>query len=167
MAKEKVEQLAASYEHALDETRKVLEKVTGDKRIKQVQPGKAHPTWLLGHLAFSTDTITNYMCLASAPQLPQTYMQKFAPAVMGGPPVTANASDYPSWDELAANYEKVMGKAIELIKALDDSELAGGAKTKTPPAYADFFKVLGGTLGHMADHDAYHRGQIGLLAALD
>lgn len=167
MAKDKVEQLAATFEHAFDETLKTVENVSEDKRFKQVRSGKAHPLWLLGHLTFSLDTIVNYMCLGSPPQLPQTYMQKFAPAIMGGPPITSEPGDYPSWDEVVENYKKIGAKSVELIRGLDDEELAGGAKTKTPPDYADFFKVLGGTLGHMADHDAYHRGQMGLIAALD
>ena len=56
---------------------------------------------------------------------------------------------------------------VVAIRDLDDSDLAGGAKGKPPEAFGDFFKVLGDTLASMADHDAYHRGQLGLLAALD
>jgi hypothetical protein len=167
MAKDKVEVLAQAYEHAADETMKAIAKVSEDGRAKQLQAGKAHPIWLLGHLAFATDTIVNTLCLGGTQELPPTYMQKFAPAVMGGPPITANASDYPDWDELVANYQKVMKQAAAGIRALDDADLPGGAKGNVPPAFGDFFKVLAGTLGHMADHDAYHRGQMAMIAALD
>lgn len=166
MAKDKVEMLAKVYEHAFEETIKAAEKVTPDKQFRQAQPGKAHPLWLLGHLTFSLDTIVNLMCLGGAQQLPPTYMAKFSPAVMGGPAITTNASDYPAWSEVLGNYKKVSQSTSELLRKLDDADLPGGAKGNVPPPFADFFKVLGNTLGHMADHDAYHRGQLGLLVAL-
>jgi hypothetical protein len=167
MAKDRVEQLAHTYQHALDETLKTLDKVPADKRFKQIKPGKAHPLWLLGHLAFSNDLIVNMLCLNSPSQLSPVYMQKFAPSILGGAAITPNAADYPAWDEILANYKKTASKSVELIRGLTDSDLTGGPKGKVPPEHADFFKVLGNTLGHMADHDAYHRGQIGLIAALD
>ncbi len=167
MAKDQVEILAKTYEHATEETMKAIGNVAVEKRMKQLQAGKAHPVWILGHLAFATDLLVNTPCLGGSQDLPPTYMQKFAPAIMGGPPITGNVSDYPGWDELVANYEKVMKKAATGIRSLDDADLPGGAKGSIPPAFADFFKVLGGTLGHMADHDAYHRGQMAMIAALD
>jgi hypothetical protein len=167
MAKDKVEMLAQAFESAVKATLETAGKVPAEKRYKQLQAGKAHPLWLLGHLAFSLDTIVNFMSLGGAPQLPPTYFQKFAPANAGGKPVSSEPGDYPDWDEVVANYEKVGKATAELVRKLDDADLPGGVKGNPPAAFAEFFKVLGNTLAGMAAHDSYHRGQIGLLAALD
>lgn len=167
MAKDRVEQLAKMFTHAIDESVKSIKNVPEGKRLKQLKAGKAHPLWLLGHLTFSMDTIVNFLCLGAAPQMPPTYMKMFAPSNAGGSAITGNAADYPSWDEVTANYEKVGRRMVELIRGLNDADLPGGPKGNVPPAFADFFKVLGDTLGHMADHDAYHRGQMNLIVALD
>ena len=165
MGKDRVELIAATYEGAMKATLDAAKAVAVEKRMKQGQEGKAHPLWLMGHLAASFDVILNVMTLGSAPLLPSNYFKKFGPSQAGGDPVSSNASDYPSWDEIVASYDKAGKAAIAKIRTLDDSDLPGGPKGSPPEAFKDFFKVRGQTLGAMAQHDAYHRGQIGMLAA--
>ncbi len=167
MSKDRVETLADVFQHSMEETLKAAGNVPADKRLKQLQPGKGHPLWQVGHLAFAFDTVLNFMALGAERVLPNEYSAKFAPDFVGGAPVTANADDYPAWDDVVSYYEKAGKAAIANVRALDDADLPGGPKGNVPEAMADFFKVLGGTIGHMAIHDAYHRGQMNLIAALD
>lgn len=167
MANERVDMFASTFEALIKATLGAAENVPADKRMKQAQEGKAHPLWQIGHLAFAFDTILNTLALGGAPELPGDYTPKFAPDFAGGKPITGKADDYPSWDEVVANYEKAGKTTIAKIRELNDSDLTSGAKGSPPDAMVDFFKVLGVTLGSMAGHDSYHRGQLNLIAALD
>jgi hypothetical protein len=167
VSKDRVETLAEVFQHSMDETLKAAREIPAEKRMKQLQAGKGHPLWHIGHLAFAFDVVLNRLALGGDSVLPGEYSVKFAPDFVGGAPVTANAGDYPSWDEVVEQYEKAGKAAIANIRALDDSDLPGGPKGPVPDTMADFFAVLGGTIGHMAIHDSYHRGQMKLICALD
>lgn len=167
MSKDRIEMLAASYEGTMKATLEAAGKLPAEKRMKQLQDGKAHPLWLMGHLAFAFDVITNTIALGGTPVLPGNYFQKFAPDFVGGEAVTGNADDYPAWDEVVANYEKAGRAVIAKLRELEDADLSGGPKGSPPPGNEDFFKVLGVMLGGMPLHDSYHRGQMNMVAALD
>ena len=167
MGKDRVEMLVASLEGTVKATLAAAGNVPEDKRLRQLQDGKAHPLWQVGHLAFALDMIVNTIALGGAPELPGEYVPKFAPDLAGGKPITGNAEDYPAWDEVVANYEKAAKTSAAKIRELDDSDLSGGIKGSAPEGLEEFFKILGVTLGSMAAHDSYHRGQMNLVAALD
>ena len=42
---------AGELERCIRATVKLAEEIAADKRFVQARPGKAHPVWLLGHLA--------------------------------------------------------------------------------------------------------------------
>ncbi len=167
MANERIDMLVSTYEGLIKATIGAAEKIPAEKRMKQPQEGKGHPLWHMGHLAFAFDVITNTMALGGSPTLPPDYSKKFAPAFAGGEAITGSADDYPAWDDVIANYEKAGNAVVAKVRELQDADLAGGAKGSPPEEMADFFKVLGVTLGGMASHDSYHRGQMNLVAALD
>ena len=166
MGKDRVEMIATTYEGAIKATLDAAKALAPERRTRQVQDGKAHQLWLMGHLGFAWDTIVNVMALGGTPQLPQTYFKKFAPGQAGGDPVSSKAADYPSWDEVVSMYEKAGNAAVAKVRSLDDGDLPGGPKGTPPDAFKDFFKVLGTTLGAMGQHDAYHRGQMGMIGGL-
>lgn len=167
MSQDKIEVYVAAYEYTIGETLDVAGSVPENKRFHVLQEGKAHPLWHMGHLAMCMDSFVYSMALGNTPELPKDYFLKFGASSEGGYPITTNVDDYPSWDQLVADYEKSGKNCIAALRTLDDSDLAGGAKGTPPEAFADFFATLSVTVGGMADHDAYHRGQMGLLAALD
>ncbi len=167
MANDRVDMLATTFEGLMKATLGAAEKIPAEKRMKQLQDGKAHPLWHMGHLAFAFDLITNTMALGGTPVLPNTYSRRFAPDFVGGEPITSSADDYPAWDEVVASYEKAGNAVIAEVRKLQDADLSGGPKGSPPEGMEDFFKVLGVTLGSMAAHDSYHRGQMNLIAALD
>lgn len=167
MSQDKAEVYAAAYEYTMGETLSVAGNIPENKRLRVLQPGKAHPLWHMGHLAIGFDSYVCGMALGKTPVLPADYYQKFKSTEEGGDPISTNAADYPSWDQLLADYEKSGKNCVAALRELDDTDLAGGPKGSPPEAFADFFEPISVAIGGMADHDAYHRGQIGLLAALD
>lgn len=167
MSQVEIEVYVAAYEYAMGETLDMAGSVPENKRFHVVQEGKAHPLWHMGHLAMCMDSFVYSMALGNTPELPGHYFQKFGATEEDGDPITTNADDYPSWDQLVADYEKAGKNCITALRTLDDSDLAGGPKGTPLEAFADFFAVLSVVVGGMVDHDAYHRGQMGLLAALD
>lgn len=167
MSQDKIEVYVAAYEYTMGETLDAAGSVPEDKRFHVAQEGKAHVLWHMGHLAMCLDSFVYSMALGNTIALPGDYFKKFGSSDEGGDPITTNPDDYPSWDQLLADYEKVGKNCIAGLLRLNDSDLAGGPKGSPPETFADFFNPLSVAVGGMADHDAYHRGQIGLLAALD
>ena len=63
--------------------------------------------------------------------------------------------------------ESVKFDSKESIRELEDSELDGAPKGPVPEPLKDRFAVLGNSLVFLAMHNAYHTGQVNLLAALE
>ncbi len=167
MSTPKTELLAQQFQAAVDATVKVAESVPEGCRLTQLKEGKAHPLWLIGHLSQAMDLIVNQWILAGEGILPAESHPKFAPDILGGVPVTANGDDYPSWDDTVSNYKAIGAKTVELINALADDELDSSLKGDVPEAAREFFGTVGQSLASMLQHDAYHRGQVGMLVALN
>ena len=51
---------------------------------EQAREGKAHPLWLLGHLAFAGDNILNVITLGGEQVTPRSFNRMFAPDMLGG-----------------------------------------------------------------------------------
>jgi uncharacterized damage-inducible protein DinB len=92
--------------------------------------------------------------------------RRFAPSMAGGTPPTTNPEDYPAWDEVVALYESATAQAIEKLTVLTDSDLDKPLPGDLPPNYRELFPTIGAALQRVINHDAYHRGQIGLLSKL-
>jgi uncharacterized damage-inducible protein DinB len=163
MSDAKVEVYAELFEKAFRATVNAAAEVPESLRFKQVSTGKAHPLWLLGHMTFAADTILNVLTLGGSPLVPKEYRRLFAPEILGGSPITADAAAYPCWDDVLAEYKKVGAAVAERIRNLTDRDLEGGAKGNPPEQYKEFFARLDETLREMLLHDAYHRGQLNLL----
>ena len=167
MSTAQIDILKAMYQYTFKSTSELAEKVPEEKRFKQVGEGKGHPLWYVGHLALSNDLFLNQWMLGGESLIPPEYQAKFAPGVMGGGPVSSDASDYPSWDEVVANYKKTAEKTIELLGGVSDEDLDGDLKGNVPEQARSFFGNLGASLVGMGMHDSHHRGQIALINALD
>ena len=167
MSNSRSELYAELYESAIKATVEAAEKVPADKRTRQAQNEKAHPLWLLGHLAFSFDTVVNVWALNGEPVAGAEYAKPFSPGMAGGDPIRADASTYPAWDDVLESYKKAGAQCVEGIKTLTDEDLPGGLKGPVPEEYKSFFTNLESTIQTMGTHDAHHRGQMVLLASLD
>lgn len=166
MSNPKAEVYAGIFDTAIKATVAAAGNIPEAKRLYQAAEGKGHPLWFLGHATFSLNQIVNGWALGGDSVVPEEYRGPFSPGMAGGASITADASKYPSWDEVLANYEKAGAKVIEGLKALDDADLPGDLKGDVPGPAKSFFGNLESTLQSMAAHDAYHRGQMNALAGL-
>lgn len=153
-------------ESARKQTLQTLSGVPETHRFKQLQDGKATPLWLAGHLANTVNTVLLVYTLQQDSLLTREQARLFAPDFVGGAPPTSNPEDYPAWDEVIALYNKAFDAAIAGLRSLDDSMLDQPLPGKMRDELRSFFSSVGVTLGIMISHDAYHRGQIGLLSKL-
>ncbi len=166
MANTRVATIADSYKYAFKNTGDLVADLSDTQRTFQAAEGKGHALWFVGHLAFSLDLIVNQWFLNGESVIPKEYGAKFAPGVMGGGPVSAQASDYPAWEEVLENYRKAGAKTLELLDGLKDEELEGDLQGNIPDQARGYFGNLGQSLIGMAAHDSHHRGQIAMLKAL-
>lgn len=149
-----------------DQTLKVAEAVPASHRFKQLQEGKAHPAWLVGHLTNTVNTVVIRWTLGKRLELPEGFAKRFAPDFAGGHPITGNAEIYDPWDDLLGHYERVSTTAIAGIGSLTDDDLPRPLPGNVPEQLRGFFSSIGRSLSIMVSHDSYHRGQIGMLSKL-
>jgi hypothetical protein len=166
MGSVKAEVYAELLEEALDATIAAAEQVSEGGRLRAAQEGKAHPLWFIGHMAYANNLLLHQWCCDGESMIPSEYNKIFGPDFGGGNPITANADDYPSWDEVLDNYNKVGRACVEGIRALDDATLAGNLRGGAPDSIKEKFKSVQYAVRAMATHDAYHRGQMNAVAAL-
>ncbi len=167
MEQTRIRLLVALFKASRDETVKIVGSVPESHRFKQLAPGKATPTWLLGHLARTVDRLILEWTLQEPPVFQPEVGQLFAPEHAGGVAPTTNPDDYPDWDTLLANYVTCTDRAIDGLKQLSDDDLDKPLPGDMPDAYRERFPTILSILRLLGNHDAYHRGQMGLLAKLD
>jgi hypothetical protein len=162
MINDRAEAMAVAYAYSINATLTHARDLDEGKRLRQLQEGAAHPLWVMGHLTLTLDAVVNSIGLGEDSILPRSYFDKF----MFGP-VDADGSSYPPWDEVVETYEAVGRRVVENIRAASDDDLARPPNRDFPEQNADKWSTLGKLLMDEVDHDAYHRGQMGLIAALD
>ena len=158
--------LADQLAFCKEQTIKIAAGVPVESRFTQLKDGKAHPLWLLGHLANTANVVMLQWALNGENVTPKGFGRKFAPDFGGGDPVTTDPSAYPAWDEVVAVYERALTAAIDGVRKLDDSTLADPLPGRIPEPLRVHFSSIGVTLNIMVSHDSYHRGQMGMLSAL-
>lgn len=163
----KIELLVDQLSFCREQTLKTASGVPEANRLLQLRPAKAHPLWLVGHLANTANVIMVQWVLNGDSVTPKGFGKMFAPDFGGGAPVTPNAADYPAWDDVVATYDTTLATAIDLAKNLSDDDLPKPLPGRIPDPLRQHFSSIGKSLNIMVLHDSYHRGQIGLLAALD
>ena len=158
--------LAQMIKACQGQTEKYIENCPEDRRYAQLAEGKATPLWLMGHMANTIDLIGIQIGFGLPSAMPESAKGKFNPTEFGGGPITTNPDDYPSWDETAEAYIKVLDQYAEAVAQLSDEELAGPPKGTLPDMLKDMIPTLlaGVTLNII--HDSHHRGQVGMLSKL-
>jgi hypothetical protein len=157
---------AELLEAAHQGTLKVARAVPEQARLYQPAPGRPTPLWLVGHLANSVDKIALVWMLGQEAVVPLTKAIVFAPDFAGGKPPTTDASMYPSYDETIELYEQVMRRVVEGVRAMSDEQLPDPLQGNVPEQLRQHFSSNQATLTMLVGHDAYHRGQVGLLSKL-
>lgn len=166
MSKTKIALYAEMLEKARLDTLRVAGNVPEGSRLRQLAPGKATPLWLVGHLTNTMNTVVVRWIIQGESLVDREFGKLFAPDFAGGMAPSADATLYPAWDDVLALYDNVMAAAIAGIGALDDSLLPEPVPGRMPDPLRQFFSSVGVTFNQMVAHDAYHRGQIGMIGAL-
>ncbi|MCC6143657.1 MAG: DinB family protein [Candidatus Hydrogenedentes bacterium] len=167
MSEPKVEVHLEGLQKAHRETLRVAGTVKESDRLLQLREGKATPLWLVGHLANTVNIVLVYMTLDKPFVLPKEFGKLFAPDFGGGMPPSTDASAYPAWEEVLVAYDTAMQAGISGVAELSDGDLPAEPRGKMPEPLRTYFPSIGATLLQMVQHDAYHRGQIGLLSKLN
>ena len=109
--------------------------------------------WILGHLVTSEAGMTAGFLLGE-----RNPMAKWdALFGMGSEPV-ADASRYPSWDELLATFEKVRANTLKLLDTYSEVDL--DRPSKAPEPLRQSFGTVGQVLQMVAHHAVFHAGQV-------
>lgn len=166
MSSPQIDLLVRQLKKAQSDTLSAAAKVPEQNRLLQLQEGKATPLWLLGHLANTVNILVLRFILEQDGFLSRDVSRVFSPDFAGGTAPSADASLYPAWDEVVALYDKVLGAAIEGIAQLTDEDLPKPVPGRMPDPLRAYFSSIEVVLLQMVNHDAYHRGQIGMLANL-
>lgn len=166
MSRAKVETLCELLDSCRSTTLEFAGKVPERARLRQIEPGKAHPLWLIGHLAGSANAVGLRWVLGSESILEPEFGVAFAPDFMKGKPITSNAAEYPSWEEVLGIYDRVMKTLIEAVSRLSDEDLPGPPRGKMPERLLPYFSTIGKGVARLSLHDSHHRGQMSLIANL-
>ena len=166
MSDPRAEIYADELQSCINATIKMADGIAPENRFLQAKPGGGHPAWLIGHLANTLDTVVLPWALAAERLLPKGFGRRFAPQFVGGDPITANKDDYPTWDDILAEYKKVGAACVQGIRGLTAAELDGDLRGNAPDQFKEMLGNTQATVASMIRHDSHHRGQIALVAAL-
>ncbi len=142
------------------------EGVKPEDRFRQLKEGKAHPLWLLGHLANTIDVVGNLWTYNQPPVVAKKYKFKFAPDFAGGDPITAEPDNYPPWEELLEDYSTAFDSFLEKVKQTQDQELPEDPRGPVREDKKDFFNSIGKNIQVMILHDTHHSGQVSMISKL-
>lgn len=115
--------------------------------------GGNHPLWVLGHIAHSEASLVAEFVLGEANPLAK-WDALFG---MGSQPV-ADATAYPSFDEVLAEFQQARARTLAVLDTQTDATLS--APSKAPAEGQEMFGTIGKCLAGAVLHAAFHTGQI-------
>jgi hypothetical protein len=149
-----IEPLIAGYTRNLDYARKLVADIPQDRMDAQPVAGKAmnHATWVLGHLARTTDGTAALFGLepVTPPEWGDTFGNKSCPAPTGSPS--------PSKEALLAALEKGHERVVEALKKAGEAILV--QPTPVERMRGRFPTIGEALMLYMSYHEAVHLGQL-------
>ncbi len=125
-----------------------------DAPLTQPTPrGGNHPLWNLGHLAYSEAHIVSQFILGE-----QNPLLRWKELFGAGSEPVADASRYPSVDEVLREFERVRAGTLQVLSSLTDADL--DRPSKAPADRQQMFGTIGQCLSAVSLHSAFHTGQI-------
>ena len=121
-----------------------------------VQPtphGGNHPLWCIGHMAYAEANLVNVFIKGEQNPLAQ-WQSLFD---MGSTP-SANADDYPSYDELLGKFEEVRAATLAYLDGITEADL--DKPSHCPEEMREWFGTVAQCLAAIPIHFAFHGGQI-------
>ena len=117
--------------------------------------GGNHALWILGHIAYSESSLTHCMIQGNETcpleHLKELFDFKCTPST--------DASIYPSFDSILADYENAHAQTLAYLDTLSESDLDKPA-LGCPDEYKEFFGTVAQCFMVMALHPSMHYGQL-------
>ena len=125
-----------------------------DAPLTQPTPrGGNHPLWVLGHLAHSEAELTG--TISGEPNPLEEWSGMFAP----GTQPTANAADYPPYEEVFEKYRQARARSLKLLDEVGDAGL-DDALESIPPGMEEIFRTNADIFMILILHHHVHMGQV-------
>lgn len=117
--------------------------------------GGNHPTWIVGHAAHASAGLLSMITGEPNP------LAHFDATLGGNSQPTANADDYPPYDEALSMWEREHRRRLEALDTFDPSRL-DEAPAAVPESLRSFpdFQSIGRVFLLIALHEMSHRGQL-------
>lgn len=115
--------------------------------------GGNHPLWVLGHLAYSEGNLIEGFVKGKENPLAD-WKELFG---QGSQPV-ADASKYPSFDELLAKFQEVRANTLNVLDSLSDDDL--DKPSHAPEEVKQFFGNVAQCFAVVSMHFTFHGGQV-------
>jgi len=145
-------ELLKLYDQTLDQARKLTADLPAEKWTYQPAPQTNHATWVIGHLAHTSDYMA-YL-LGDTLRSPESWNNLFG---YHSEPVS-DASVYPTPKEVWAAFEDAHKHLTERVKQAPDSIWD---KTPIDPSLVQYFPTNGGfALLVLGSHESFHLGQL-------
>jgi hypothetical protein len=141
-----------------DEATEQLVKDMRDAPLTRSTPGAKggdgnHPLWSLGHLCVIEGGIPQILSGEKNP------VERWKPLFASGTQPKADASAYPSFDEVLQTYRRLRANTLRLLDEIGEAGLDRIPK-QVPPGFEEAMKTFGQTLLLIALHNMVHYGQI-------
>ena len=125
-----------------------------DAPLTQPTPrGGNHPLWVLGHITFVEAGVPSILFGEPHP------LERWAPLFAPGSEPIADASAYPSFDEVLRAYRAVRARNLKILEELGEEGL-DRPTTAPPRGLEDAMRTAGDTFFVLALHQMNHRGQV-------
>jgi hypothetical protein len=115
--------------------------------------GGNHPLWVLGHLTFSEAHLVGEYIQGDANPLAH-WQDIFG---QGSEPV-ADASRYPSFDEVLTKFQQTRAHTLKVLASLTDADL--DKPSRAPEEMRQYFGTVGACFAVVILHFTYHGGQV-------
>ncbi len=115
--------------------------------------GGNHPLWILGHCVFAERAFMHGLVKGEKNPL-EDWGARFG---TGSEP-EADASKYPSFDDLLGEFDQARAHTLNLLESLSDEDL--GKPTHAPPEFRSFFPTIADCFIILTHHYMTHAGQV-------
>jgi len=116
--------------------------------------GGNHPLWVLGHLAYSINGLTEEIMLGG-----KNSLAEWKEIFDFGTEPTGDAEKYPSFDEVFAKCKESHQAGMALFDSMSEEDLDTPSKA-CPPDYEAYFGTYRQCFQMLANHWLIHHGQV-------
>jgi hypothetical protein len=149
---------ASAGRFALDfarrQTLRLVQDIPSDKLTWQPLPEANHALWVLGHLAWTEDSILVELAGRTS-VLGESWKKHFG----AGSKPSGNRSAYPPVEQIKAGLDRSRKALLEWLGSMDERKLA----SPLPSGWDMFAPTFGDLPGSLAWHEGLHAGQVSVV----